>query len=215
METLEVGVREKKSAKIKLNILHASTQLLGKRSFTELYVDEICERVGISKVTFFKYFPQKDDILLYYLRVWCLDRAVELYHNPKEGIDGIRYMFDKMADTFERNPGLVLNLISYFTSLRRPPSPFPLKLVERQMLYSREENLKKIQILSIPQMMEKFLLEAIFKKQITLSSDTKELAHAFLTVLYGSVVTAHMEQLSPIGGFFRRNIDILLKGLKA
>ena len=214
METLEVGVREKKSAKIKLNILQSSTQLLGKKSFTDLYVDDICEKVKISKVTFFKYFPQKDDILLYYLRVWCLDRAIELYHQPKEGIEGIKYLFDKVSDTFERNPGLILNLISYFTSLSRPPSPFPLKLVERQLLYPKEEHLNKIQIMSIHQMMEKFLLEAIFKKQITLSSDTKELANLFLTVLYGSVVTAHLEQISPIRAFFRRNIDNLLKGLR-
>lgn len=215
METLEVGIREKKSARIKLNILHASTQLLGKRSFNDLYVDEICERVRISKVTFFKYFPQKDDILLYYLRVWCLDRAVELHHQHKEGIAGIRYLFDKVADTFERNPGLILNLISYFTSFSRPPSPFPLKLIERKMLYPQEGDMHQIQILSIPQMMEKFLLEAIFKKQITLSSDTRELASVFLTLLYGSVVTAHLEQISPIRGFFRRNIDNMLKGLSS
>lgn len=213
METIEVGVRAKKSARIKVEILIASTQLVGKKSFTELYVDDICDRVGISKVTFFKYFPQKDDILLYFLRTWCLDRAVELYHTPKEGIDGILYLFDKVADTFERNPGLMLSLISYFTSLTRPPSPFPLKSVERRILYPNEVNLDKIQIMSIPQMMEKFLLEAIFKKQITLSSHTKELANLFITVLYGSIVTAHLEQISPIKVLFRRNIDNLLKGL--
>ncbi|MBL6448922.1 TetR/AcrR family transcriptional regulator [Fulvivirga sp. 29W222] len=213
METIEVGVRAKKSARIKVDILIASTQLVGKKSFTELYVDDICDRVGISKVTFFKYFPQKDHILLYFLRTWCLDRAVELYHNPKEGIDGILYLFDKVADTFERNPGLMLSLVSYFTSLTRPPSPFPLKPVERRILYPNEIYLDKIQIMSIPQMMEKFLLEAIFKKQITLSSHTKELANLFITVLYGSIVTAHLEQISPIKVLFRRNIDNLLKGL--
>lgn len=213
METIEVGVRAKKSARIKVEILIASTQLVGKKSFTELYVDDICDRVGISKVTFFKYFPQKDDILLYFLRTWCLDRAVDLYHNPKEGIDGILYLFDKVAETFERNPGLMLSLISYFTSLTRPPSPFPLKSVERRILYPNEPDLDQIQIMSIPQMMEKFLLEAIFKKQITLSSHTKELANLFITVLYGSIVTAHLEQISPIKVLFRRNIDNLLKGL--
>lgn len=214
METIEVGVREKKSARIKLDILIASVQLVGKKSFTDLYVEDICDRAGTSKVTFFKYFPQKDDILLYYLRTWCLDRAVELYHQPKEGIDGILYLFDKVADTYERNPGLILSLISYFTSLSRPPSPFPIKSVERRILYPREEHLDKIQIMSIHQMMEKFLLEAIFKKQITQSSHTKELANLFITVLYGSIVTAHLEQISPIRAFFRRNIDTLLKGLR-
>lgn len=214
METIELGTREQKSARIKLNILNASTEEVGSKSFTQLYVDEICDRAGISKVTFFKYFPQKDDILLYYLRTWCLDRAVELYHEPKEGLEGVLYLFDKIAHSYEEHPGLLLSLISYFTSLSRPPSPFPLKQAERRLLYPNEENLDNIQIMSIHQMIENFLLEAIFKKQITVSSHTKELANTFVAVLYGSIVTAHLEQIGSMKAFFRRNIDNLLKGLR-
>ena len=213
MSVKVLGVREKKSAWVKVRILKATLQLIGKKSFAELYVEEICEQVGISKVTFFKYFPQKQDILLYYLRVWCLDRAVELYHNPKEGIDGIVYLFDKVAESYERNPGLLLSLISHFTGMNRPPHPFPLKPAERRFFYEDEDKLDRIEIMSIPQMIEQFTLEAIFNKQITLSSHTKELANLFVTVLYGSVVTAHMEQINPIKILFRRNIDNLLKGL--
>ncbi|UII19747.1 TetR/AcrR family transcriptional regulator [Fulvivirga ligni] len=210
---MEVGLRERKSAKIKLDILISSKQLVGKNSFEELFVDDICEKAGISKVTFFKYFPQKDDVLLYYLRIWCLDRAIDLHHNPKEGIAGIYFLFDKMAETIEKNPGLILNLISYFTSLKRPPSPFPLKPVEREILYPNEKDIKKIEILSIPQMMEKFLLEAIFKKEITTISDTADLANLFVSLMYGSIVRSHMAQIQPLKMFFRKNIDTLLRGL--
>jgi hypothetical protein len=62
-------------------------------------------------------------------------------------------------------------------------------------------------------MMEKFLLEAVFNNQITIKGDTKELALLFMTLLYGSIVTAHLSQITPIGVFFKRNIDNVLKGL--
>lgn len=214
METIEVGIREKRSARIKLDILSAAIQLVGKKSFSDLYVDDICLEAGVSKVTFFKYFPQKDDILLYYLRTWCLERAIELHHEPKEGIEGVLYLFDSIGETYTKNPGLILSLLSYFTSLSRPPAPFPFKLLERKILYPDEKGLEKIDVLNIQQMMEKFLLEAIFKKQITMSSHTKELASLFITLLYGSIVTAHLEQISPIKIFLRRNINNLLKGLQ-
>lgn len=210
---MESGIRAKKSAKIKLDILIASTQLLGKKSFRELYVEEICEKAGVSKVTFFKYFPQKDDVLLYYLRIWCLDRAIELHHENKEGLNGIHYLMEKLADSFEKNPGLILSMISYMTSLQRPPAPYPLKSIERQLLYPEDNAVKEVELLSIPQMLEKFLLEAIFKKQIVGVSDTKDITNLFLAVIYGSIVTAHLRQISPLRAFFKQNVETLLKKL--
>jgi len=210
---MEASVRETKSAKIKIDILGATLSMVGKKSFKDLYVDEICEKVNVSKVTFFKYFPQKEDILLYYLRVWCLDRAVELEKQNREGLDGVHFLFDKMAIAYERHPGLILSLISYLTSLQRPPSPFPLKTVEREILHPSLRLEEKVEILSLQQMMEKFLLEAVFKTQITTRSDTKELALVFMTIMYGSIVMAHLRQISPINVLFKRNINNLLKGL--
>ena len=210
---MEASVRETKSAKIKIDILNATLNLVGKKSFKDLYVDEICEKVDVSKVTFFKYFPQKEDILLYYLRVWCLDRAVELDKQNKEGLDGVHFLFDKMAIAYEKPPWLILRLISYFTSLQRPTAPFPLKTVEREILHPSLISDDKVEILSLQQMMEKFLLEAVFKSQITTRSDTKELALVFMTLMYGSIVMAHLRQVSPINVLFKRNINNLLKGL--
>ncbi|MEL7004004.1 MAG: TetR/AcrR family transcriptional regulator [Bacteroidota bacterium] len=211
---MTVGLRVQKAAKIKVEILKASISLLGKNSFCDLYVDKICERVKISKVTFFKYFPQKDDILLYYLRVWCLDRAIELSKEKKEGLNGIYFLFDRLAETYIRTPGLILNLISYYTSLQRPPSPVPLRAVERAILYPTEPDIDDIEILTVPQLMENFLLEAVFKGEITSTGDTKDLSDLFTTMLYGSIVTAHLRQIQSVRLFLKRNLDSLVNGLR-
>lgn len=208
-----MSIRESKSARLKLKILEAALSLVGKKSFDSLYVDQICERVGTSKVTLFKYFAQKDDILLYYLRVWCLERAVEQYEKPKEGLTAILELFDKMAITFEKRPGLMLSLISYFTSMNRPPVPLSVKQIERTLLHPKVENLDKIEILSINQMLEKYVLEAIFKGDIKGYSDTKDLANIFSTLLFGSIVTCHLRQIDNVRVFFRSNINTMLRGL--
>lgn len=209
----KTGARELKAAKIKLDVLIGATQLVGQKPFRDLHVEEICGKAGISKVTLFKYFPQKDDVLLYYFRIWCLDRAIDLYHNPKEGLGGIRFILEKFAESYEKNPGLVLGLLSYYTSLQRPPAPFPLKMTERKMLYPNEQDIEQIELFSLPQMLEKFLLEAIFKKEITGMSDTKDLTNVFLSLIFGSIITAHIRQIRPLKIFFKQNLDILLKKL--
>src|SRR5690349_24754104 len=108
-----MSLRKEKAAKLKIQVLDQTLKLIGKKSFDDLYVDDICDKVKISKVTLFKYFPQKEDILLYYFRVWCLGRSVELVQKPKEGIQCVYMLLDKLAEEFDERPGLMLSLVAY------------------------------------------------------------------------------------------------------
>lgn len=208
-----MSLRKEKAARLKLSVLDHTLKLIGKKSFDDLYVEEICAKVKISKVTLFKYFPQKEDILLYYFRIWCLKRAVELREKPKEGLAGITYLFDKLAEECETHPGIILSLFAYLADLKRPPKPFPVKVEEKKWLFPEVKDIHLVEIQSLDQMFEKFTLEAIFKKEITKTASTRDLTNLLSTIFYGSVVTAHIQQLSPVKFFFRRNIEMVLKGL--
>ena len=209
-----MSLRKEKAARLKLSVLDHTIRLIGKKSFDDLYVDEICEKVKISKVTLFKYFPQKEDILLYYFRVWCLKRAVELHDKPKEGLAGITFLFDKLSEDCELHPGIILSLFGYLADLRRPPKPFPLKPEEKKLLFHDHKDIQLIEILSLDQMFEKFCLESIFRKEITKSSNTRDLTNLLTSLFYGSVLTAHLLQLDQLKFFFKRNVEMTLKGLQ-
>ncbi len=208
-----MSLRKEKAARLKLSVLDHTLKLIGKKSFDDLYVDEICAKTKISKVTLFKYFPQKEDILLYYFRVWCLRRAVELNEKPKEGITGITYLFDKLSEECETHPGIILSLFAYLADLRRPPKPFPVKLEEKKILFPDKADISNIDIQSVDQMFEKFTLEGIFKKEITKSASTRDITNLLTTMFYGSVLTAHIQQISNLKFFFRKNIELATKGL--
>lgn len=208
-----MSLRKEKAARLKLSVLEHTLKLIGKKSFDDLYVDEICAKTKISKVTLFKYFPQKEDILLYYFRVWCLRRAVELNEKPKEGMAGITYLFDKLSEECETHPGIILSLFAYLADLKRPPKPFPVKVEEKKLLYPGKQDIATIDIQSVDQMFEKFTLESIFKKEITKSGSTRDITNLLTTIFYGSVVTAHIQQISNLKFFFRKNVELVTKGL--
>lgn len=209
-----MSLRKEKAARLKLSVLDQTIKLIGKKSFDDVYVDEICAKTKISKVTLFKYFPQKEDILLYFFRVWCLHRAVELKDKPKEGVQGITYLFDKLSEDCEARPGMILRLFAYLADMKRLPKPFPVKVEEKKLLYPEMIDIHKIEIQSVDQMFEKFALEAIFKKEITKTTNTRDVTQILTTLFYGSVITAHINQLSQLRYFFRRNLELLLKGLQ-
>ena len=207
-------IRSIKAARIKTEVLRETKALIGKGSFKDLYVMELCKRVRISKVTLFKYFPQKEDILLYYFRIWCLHVAVSLKNDPREGLKGIYFLTDELSDEYERHPGLILSLMGYLATMERINKPFPVKIEERKLLYPNENNLDQVDIRSLEQLVEGFILEAIFKGEIVRKGDTTDLMNLILSQVYGAILTAHQHRISPIKLYFRRNIDTLINGLK-
>jgi AcrR family transcriptional regulator len=209
-----MSLRKEKAARLKLQVLDNTLKLIGKKSFDDLYVDDICDKVKISKVTLFKYFPQKEDILLYYFRIWSLSRSVELAQKPKEGIQAIHYLFDKLAEEYEERPGFMLSLIGYLSDYKRPPKPFPVKVEEKKLLFPDLENVAALEILSLDQMLEKFVLEAIFRKEITKTTSTRDITNLIVSILFGGIVTVHLLQQNPVKLFFRRSLELALKGLQ-
>jgi hypothetical protein len=76
------------------------------------------------------------------------------------------------------------------------------------------QDIHTIEIQSVDQLFEKFTLEAIFKKEITKTTSTRDVTNMLTTMFYGSVVTAHINQQTNLKFFFRRNVDLFLKGLQ-
>lgn len=208
-----MSLRKEKAARLKVQVLDQTLKLIGKKSFDDLYVDDICAKVKISKVTLFKYFPQKEDILLYYFRMWCLTRSVETTQKPKEGLAGIYYLFDKLSEECEEHPGFMLSLVGYLSDFKRSPKPFPIKAEEKKLVFPEVANITSIEILSLDQMIERSALEAIFKKEITRTINTRDITNLILSVFIGGIVVAHINHQTPAKIFFRKNIDQMLKGM--
>ncbi len=208
-----ISVRENKSARIKLSVLNSTLEIIEKKSFEHVHVNQICEMVDISKVTFFKYFPQKEDILLYYFKVWCFHRAVELSIEHKSGLGGVRFLFDSVAKSYNSHPGLFLGLVGYLSRLEMPARPFPLKHADRKLLYPQFDNINEIEMLSLDQLFENFVLEAIFSKEITKTGDVKKIVMMLDSILFGSIVTAHIRQAELAPLIFRQNLDQFLDSL--
>ncbi len=208
-----MSLRKEKAARLKVQVLEHTLKLVGKKAFDDIYVEDICEKVKISKVTFFKYFPQKEDLLLYHFRIWCLARSVEFTQKPKDGMQGVFHLLDKLSEECESHPGLMLSLIGYLADFKRPPKPFPVKPEEKKLLFPDVPEITSIEILSLDQMLEKFTLEALFKKEITKTSSTRDITNLFSAVFLGSIITGHVNQQHPLKIFFRRNLDNVMKGL--
>jgi hypothetical protein len=138
---------------------------------------------------------------------------VELRQKPREGMQAVFFLLDKLSDECENHPGLMLSLVGYLSDSKRPPKPFTVKPEEKKLLFPESEDINTTEILSLDQMLEKFSLEAIMRKEITKTSSTRDITNLFMTIFLGSILSAHMTQQAPLKLFFRRNLENLMKGL--
>ena len=59
------GLRERKKARTQAAILHHALRLFRERGYQQTTVEQIAEAAEVSKTTFFRYFPTKDDVVLH------------------------------------------------------------------------------------------------------------------------------------------------------
>lgn len=65
-EPSPLGLRARKKADLKRRIANAAIDLIRERGYENTTIDEIVRRVEVSQPTFYKYYPNKDAILLEY-----------------------------------------------------------------------------------------------------------------------------------------------------
>ncbi len=188
----ELSLREKKSARLKLTILESSLELIGNRPFKDLHIEEICEKAEISAVTLYKYFPQKEDILIYYFRIWCLHRSVEQQDAKITGILAIEYLFESAAQEITEKPGLMYSLIGIMAELKEfPPSMEP-SFAEKYILYPDVLGLAEKPVPDLKVLFLRHLREAIEKKEISPQIETVEVMKILQTIFWGGAVSARL-----------------------
>jgi AcrR family transcriptional regulator len=80
-------IQNEESGRIKkiLQILSTAEDLFQKFGFKRITIEEICSKANVSKMTFYKYFPNKNELIKHLMNSWL--KQVEKTINDFEGMD--------------------------------------------------------------------------------------------------------------------------------
>ena len=92
----------------KERVLEVAYELFSRRGVRAVGINELIERSGVAKATFYRHFPSKDDVVLAFLerrdQVWTVELIIQEARRrgttPKEQLLSI---FDVFADWFRRD----------------------------------------------------------------------------------------------------------------
>ncbi len=201
---MEFGRRELKKAKTRLDILNAVYALTAQTSFRDLKVKAIAETADVTEMTFFNYFPKKEEILGYMMGVWTLDLAVQQHQTPLTGEAAIRRFFAQTARQVNAHPGLMVGFISYLVTNEIAPVANPIEAADRALLYPDLPEAVELPLPSGNELLTRHLLE------MDPSADpTVRMLH-LASCFYGDVLVAHTAGLD-LDALYAGSLDLIFR----
>jgi len=109
----DLSVKQTRSAKRVLNAFYSAMfELMTAKPFEKILVNELCEKSGYPRATFYNYFDDKYDLLNYFWQT--ISREIRITDNkPTQPRDLLLYVCDKGYDLCEKYKSAIKNLLIY------------------------------------------------------------------------------------------------------
>ncbi|MGG1663526.1 TetR/AcrR family transcriptional regulator [Brevibacillus sp. NRS-1366] len=206
-----ISLRERKKAKTRLALLKACLDLIGEGNFRNVLVEDICQRAEVSKVTFFKFFPKKEDLLIYFMSIWQAECYVELSSSSKRGWDAVRHIFAKVTEEGKKYPGIMLSLISFLSEQKMHPCVPVLSHAELSLLFPDREERAAIAEVALDDIFRQCVIEAREDGQLSLQVSDEEAVILLFSMFYGAYLSAHLFRSSDFLAFYEMHLKSLIR----
>ncbi len=213
---LGLSLREKKFACVRLAILSAVLRLTKERSLADISVREICELAQVAPATFFNYFPSKEDVLVYYMRLWSIPITLQCRAVAVQGtvLDAIAAVFDYTARETEQNPRLMFEIIAIIAHAKEPPGPPSLSRAERLLAFPGLPGAEDVEPQSIDELFTALLQQAVHTGALSFSVSIEAVVLLLKTMFYGVPLATRREGVHTVRHAYHEVLDVLLAGLK-
>ncbi|BAS16399.1 transcriptional regulator protein [Arthrobacter sp. Hiyo8] len=105
-------------------ILDAAYELFSRRGIRAVGVDQLIERSGVAKATFYRHFPSKDDLVLAFLalrdQIWTVDLIIsDARSRGDTAEEQLLAIFDVFGDWFQREDFEACSFINVLLEMGR------------------------------------------------------------------------------------------------
>lgn len=196
--------RELTKAKNKQACFQSMYDMSKTRGFKNVHTKEIAKHAGITEMTFFNYFSNKEELLLYFMKLWIVDRYAEQLIHPLTGGKAIERIFRRTAEEADQHPSIMLSLIGYIASLTERPEPYQISAAEIHLRYPELPELLELETSSSAELFIPHL------KEIDLPRDENESLALLNSAFYGDALHAHMTGL-PLWSIYQTSLHLILQ----
>jgi AcrR family transcriptional regulator len=202
------------AARTRIAILEAAMEMAEECPLNDVHVEEIADRAGVSRMTFFNHFGQKDALWFFFAWTWWLRGTVALAQDPIRGLAAIRRTFADVAESHGGRRRFFLEFVSFvarMTDLEPLRSAMKVTPQERRLLHPGVSDVEELRILTTAQQFRQHLEEAVEDGELESGANYDNLIVDLGGILYGGILMSHMASQDELMPIYERQLGHLLR----
>ncbi|NLK20605.1 MAG: TetR family transcriptional regulator [Epulopiscium sp.] len=217
------SLREINFAKTRLKILQVVKERVLEKDFEEVTVDEICRYAEISRGTFFNYFPTKNDIFKYYIRIWKIKMGLEmakLNFKEKTAEGKLIVLYSKLIGENKEFPGFFRNYLKHIIDAKEIDDEIKLTQAEFAYEFPEEEldidEIEALNSLSLDKILKNILNEGIIKGEFKKDLDVENSSMFLISIFFSPIIIYRfMSESYDLREYYEYTLDHLFQTIKA
>jgi len=184
--------RTQNAALVRYKVISYVIEACKSKDFSSVHVSEICKAANISKVTFFKYFDHKEDVLMLYMSIVNTGICINVSERQLESVDGLNHIVERFGTMLSETPSIAREIVSAIIHTKPPVLAILLTESDKALFFPHTQ-FAGVNLRSFWDLIEGFMLEGILNNDITKITGPAELTNMFTATIYGAIITGHIK----------------------
>lgn len=203
----QFGLRERKAAQTKAALMGAFLQQLQARPLEEVAVKQVCEAIPVSEVTFYNYFPRKQDVLTFHMALWSVRLQWQCANSGLRGLAAVRQVYQAVAEELTERPFLAAGGFH----VDQLPDPAPAEIWAAMPTMEGAERLRAVPPAVL---IRGHLEESREMGELPSTIDIEAWLPTALTILFGAPAAVTFARQRSLADEYSRQLDVLLESMR-
>lgn len=214
MTAREYPLRERKYARTKVGLMHAFMERLRHSRFDNISIREVCQEVEIAEGTFFNYFPEKIDVIRYYLQLTVIKMVWKAKKESPAGkyLPLIDSVFNQMSEELN-NSNVIYQIISVLLVQDEKPQKVDISALEKDLTFPNCEGIGRTPSAILDEWLKECVVMAMKSGELPAKTKTEDLVVSLMTIITGTALATRFNKNDSRGYHYMRQLKALWKGL--
>lgn len=211
------SLRQRKIAKAKLALLAAAIRTLDHAPLETIRVKDLCAEAEVSEASFFNYFPQKTDLLVFFVQLWSLEMAWHARRLGREsgGLAAIEGIFSITAARMMQHPNVMAEIIAFQARTPGAVTPAPLAAAERVVAFPQFDDTASLPTDGLHDLLPPLFEQAIAAGELPRTTDRARAVVAAASIFFAVPIVLRGGDPHDIGPTYNDQLQLLWAGLRA
>jgi AcrR family transcriptional regulator len=214
MKTEEYSLREKKHARTKIAIMNAFMERLKNNRFDEISIKEVCRDAEVAEGTFFNYFPEKIDVIGYFLHLTTVKMIWKARKKAPAGkyLSLIESVFNQLSDEISNN-NVIYQIISVLLAQTEKPKKIAISALEKKMAFPGCEGIEETPSVCLDEWFKESVTLALRNAELPPKTNADDVVVSLMTIISGTLLAIRFCNSHSRCYHFMRQLQALWRGL--